>query len=454
MAAALLALTVLTNPLRLGAVQLDSFDRYRQFVGASLENRIPTIKFTFDDPFYDDATYVISKDSSLFLLRQSSHNIVTITYHDQKYAEKLDENGAVSWDNGNHLKDLITVEALITGRISLSAPTSQSLGHARVSVPGGWPVSLSIGGDGKLLGAVIHGSEDEKFYPMAYTAVGGVNVVSNWVFGKRHFRAVAVSVADAPITPPHRTGLRWLWRSRSRRWTEPFVPFGNRPMVPIYVNGVTTRCILDTGTAGIFLPPSLAVTARVEQGTRAVVDRQTGPSVASYGRADVRIGPAELFSAVVVIGPRTPGAYAVCGYDFLSSFVVTVAERKITIVTRGDDVPRCMNHCIRVDTWSRTAMARVQVGSLAISRATLDTGLDGSLLLADYLRPLHDMASGDCEEHPSVGEPLTIGSVAVGRAAACYAPLDPQHPAVVGSAVLLRHSLTIDLGDGEVWINP
>lgn len=432
---------------------MDTFERYKEFVGATTVNQIPTVTFTFADPFYNEVSYTIGPATSLLLFTQSAFGITRSTYHNQEYAEQVDENGAISWDDSAHLKDLITVEALITGRIAFLPATTHSLGRVLVTVPGGWPVDLHIAGDGRLWIAVIHGAAEQHFYPQAYTTVGGVKIVTNWLLDKRQFHATSVASANSPIAPRQAFKSDWRWQPRGSRWTESFVPFGNRPMLPIWVNGIKSKCILDTGTAGLFLPPSLAANARVAQIGSAPVNGQANSSTASYGRVDIVVGPAELPSAVVVIGPSPPGGYAVCGYDFLASFLVHIAKRTVTISTRPAKVPPCSAYCVRVDNWLRTAVARVRVGALAADRATLDTGREGSVVVASNLRPSNDTGA-DCDAQAFVSEPLTIGPVVFGPTAACYTSLNASHQVVVGSAVLLHRDLTLDLGDGEVWLRP
>ncbi|MGA7571339.1 MAG: retropepsin-like aspartic protease [Candidatus Aquilonibacter sp.] len=435
----------------------DNFTKYRTFLGAASADRIPTVTLVLADSYYNVA-YTIGATSSLLIGTSKAAQVITrTTYHNQDYAEETDENGAVSRDDGIHLKDLRTVEALITGRIAFDRPVAQSPMTTRVVVPGGWPVDLRIAGNGLMWEAIIHGTENHLFRALKYSSVGNVKITTNWVLDGRNFRSTGVQVADPRIDPPPNAQPDWQWLPMGASWSQAFVPYGNRPMIPISVNGVTSLCILDSGTGGIVLPLSLAAKANIQRIALAPVNGPASVFAASYGRADITVGPAELRSAVVIVGPRSPGDYAACGYDFLASFVVHVAKRTMTIAKRPVGAPPCDEYCVPVDTWEHTAVANIRVGSVLVNQATLDTGLDGSLVLASSPLTSGDRRYPACDAHLSTVESLIIGPVAVGLTPTCYAPLDatldPTHRAQIGSAVLLRYRLELDLGNHEVRLD-
>lgn len=436
---------------------IDYFAKYRSFVGATSADQIPTVTLALADSYYDVA-YKIGASSSLLVGTSKAAQVITrTTYHNQDYAEQVDENGAVSRDDGAHLKDLRTVEALITGRIAFDRPMAQSLMTARIVVPGGWPVDIHIFSSGLMFGAVIHGTENHIFHTLKYSSVGNLKIVTNWMLDGRHFRATGVQVADPRIDPVPNSQPDWQWLPLGASWSQSFVPYGNRPMVPISVNGVRGLCVLDSGTGGIVLPLSLAAKAKVRQIAPAPVNGPANVFTASYGRADIIVGPAEMRSAVVIVGPQSPGDYAACGYDFLASFVVRVVKRTMTIAKRSAIAPPCDEYCVPVDTWERTAVANIRVGSRPVNQATLDTGSDGSLALASNLGIFGDRRSPECAAHLSTVESLTIGAVAIGPTPTCYDPLDAAldatHRALIGSAVLLRYRLELDLGNHQVRLD-
>jgi len=441
-----------------GTSSSGGWDRYRSFIGVTTSDQIPTVTLALADSYYNIA-YTIGATSSLLVGTSKGPQVITrSTYHNQEYAEQIDENGAVSRDVGTHLKDLRTVEALVTGRVAFGRPIAQTLLAARVLVPGGWPVDLYIARNGLMLEAIIHGAENHFFNALKYSSIGNAKVVTEWTLDGRHFRATSVQVADPRINPPPSSQPDWQWLPVAASWTQSFVPYGSRPMVPIAVNGVRTLCILDTGAGGIVIPLSLAAKAKVQQIASAPVNGIVNKFTASYGRADVIVGPAEMRSAVVILGPQSPGDYAVCGYTFLSSFVVRVEKQMMTIAKRPAIALPCDERCVPVDTWQRTAVASIRVGPLAVNGATLDTGSDGSLELASNLGIFSDRRYPECAAHLSTAESLTIGGVAVGETPTCYKPLDatldPTHRALIGSAVLLRYRLDLDLGNREVRLDP
>jgi hypothetical protein len=440
------------------APSVDYFARYRNFVGATSAQQIPTVTFLAADPYYDVA-YTIGASSSLLVGTSKAARVLTrTTYHNQDYAEQIGENGAVSRDDGSHLKDLRTLEALVTGRIAFDRPTAQSLFTAHILVPGGWPVDLHIAGSGLMFGAIIHGTENHLFRTLKYTSLGNVKIISDWALDGRNFRATSVQVAGRRIDQPPDSGPDWQWQPIGKSWSQSFVPYGNRPMIPISVNGVSSLCIVDSGAGGIVLPLSLATKAKVQQIAPAPVNGTANSFTATYGRADITVGPAELRSAVVIVGPESPGDYAACGYDFLANFVVRIAKQTMTIAKRPAVAPQCGKSCVPVDTWQRTAVTDIRVGSVPVNQATLDTGSDGSLALASSLNTLRDRPRPECAAHLSTVVSLTIGSVAVGATPTCYAAFDASvdstHRAVIGSALLLRYTLELDLGNREVWLDP
>lgn len=428
---------------------------YQHFVGVTSADKIPPILFTLSsDQYFDQFTYAVGAHSSLLKLVQSSSGISKSVFHDQTYAEQVDENGAVSRDSGARLKDMVTQEALISGRIAFDKPVQESLRAARIVVPGGWPVDLTFTPGGRLWRATIHGTEDTDFVPLSFDKVQDVNVVSNWLIGKRHFSAASVGVASSQELSAPRTGPGWEWLPEAKSWKQPFAPYDFRPTLPIAVNGIKGTCIVDTGTAGLFLSSALAAQAGVRQIGIARVARSSGQGSGGYGRADFTAGPARLRSAVVFVGIDGPGGYSVCGYDLLASFVINISKNIIT-VDKSLGLPRdCTQNCVRVDTWSRTAISSMRIGTFKVDNGMIDTGLNTPLVIDSVLKYTGGNGAPpvDCGNEHYVQRNLSIGEVDLGPTPACYATFDDSsYQAIVGAGLLLRHDLTIDLGRGTIW---
>jgi len=439
-------------------LQYEGIEGYRRFVGATSVNEIPAFTFTFQsDPYFDQIIYTVGTHSSLFSFVQTSSGITRQVYHDQMIAAQIDENGAVSRDDGARLKDLVTLEALITGRIAFERPTSQSPRGAHVVVPSGWPVDLTFTPGGRLWRATIHGTEDQEFSPLSYSVVGGFNVVTDWLIGTKSTRPKSVELARGPIVPPSMKGPAWKWRAATSRWGESFQAYQNRPMMPISINGVRAECILDTGSAGLVISRGLATRADVRNVGPALISRSAGQASVSYARADLVAGPAELRSAVVLTGLPSPGGYSVCGYDFLASFIVEIKTQNAAIGERPSTAPVCRNACVRLDTWSKTAISKMRIGSFSVDRGSIDTGADDPLVVDAHLRFTGGEPSTpvDCGSHTYVPRHLAIDGVDVGFVSACYAQIDDSYyQAVVGAGLLARYDLTLDLGDGLLWLQP
>jgi len=434
-------------------LRYEGIEGYQQFVGATSAAQIPTLSFTLPgDRFFDEITYTIGPSSSLLRFVQTSTGISKAVFHDRKLAAQIDENGAVASDNGWRLKDLVTQEALITGRIAFMRASTETLRGAHILVPGGWPVDLTFTPGGRLWKATIHGTDDAVFSPLTYGNVAGLKVVTDWDVGQKNTQAISAQVSQGPA-PPSLSGPAWQWRTQQRTWTSSFVPYNSRPMMPIAVNGVSSECILDTGSAGLMLSGELAVRAGVHNVGPALTSRSVGESTASYGRADVVAGPVELRSAVVVTGLPIPGDYAVCGYDFLASFLVRIVGHSASVVARPMSPPPCKADCVRVDTWARNAIASMRIESFS-DRGLIDTGADDPLVVDALLKYSGGVGTPvDCGSHTYVQRALTIGTVAIGPTPACYASFDDSsYKAVVGAALLAHYRLTLDLGDRMLWL--
>lgn len=423
---------------------------YQEFIGATSADAIPTITLKLvPDALFDERDYSIGNESSLQTLRQPASGITRRIYHDQKFAEQIDENGGVARDRGRHLRDLITQESLITGRIAFFQAVIESPEKATLNVPDGWPVDLIFSPGGRLWKAVIHSEPDVYFAPLAYSRAGRTKVLTDWLVDTQRYHAESVVVGPSEIAVPSNSRPSWKWVAPQGIWRHAFTPLGGRPVVPITVNGVSADCVVDTAAGGLFFPVALANRAGVPREGPAALNRLTGSSSASYGRADIVVGPVELRHAVVITG-NAVGDTPVCGYDFLSAFVVDIAHDVLTVAARPSAPQSCTVDCAEIDTWLHAAMVPMTVGSARVNEGSLDTGFNGSLLIDDSVRPgLSPPRCGGGQQH--LPETLTFGALTILAVPTCYAPLArSQYRAVLGAKILLSKHLTLDLGNNQV----
>jgi clan AA aspartic protease (TIGR02281 family) len=103
-------------------------------------------------------------------------------------------------------------------------------------------------------------------------------------------------------------------------------------IVPVSVNGVSARMILDTGASRTLLSKQLAASAGIEQSDvqGAVVDTANGRTWVSGGRANfISLGNARLSGVPVFIQPSTSSAFGegadgLLGLSFLGNFRVRI----------------------------------------------------------------------------------------------------------------------------------
>ncbi len=135
---------------------------------------------------FDRSTYRIESDSSLFVEAQASSGIRKVTFHDQNEAIQLSENDAVSVDRGDHLRDLRSLEWIVTSPPQVS-------GSYRVA--GGWPVDVTVE-NGKITQAVIHGPTNAYFAAQQYANVAGRTIIRSWMLDAEPYRFDTVRIVD------------------------------------------------------------------------------------------------------------------------------------------------------------------------------------------------------------------------------------------------------------------
>ncbi|HTA40657.1 MAG TPA: retropepsin-like aspartic protease [Candidatus Acidoferrales bacterium] len=156
-----------------------------------------------------------------------------------------------------------------------------------------------------------------------------------------------------------------------------------RTTIPVSVNGVQVRCVLDTGASTMLLSQDTASMAGVTA-LRAVDEispdgmRYTGHAARI---ARLGVGGITVRDVPALISSNRSNAAALCGYGFFDRFPTLIDRDRSLVTLFPADAALNAMRCLRVDLSTHVPVSTVLINGTPLSNVVLDSGMSGGGIL-------------------------------------------------------------------------